>query len=126
VSERELQRAIRLLKNPPGDLRNLPADYDAVELVSVLTAADIVIVRLPESFGGGHHMLKGAELSERVLATRKSAKNVVAAAFAIANTMQANMIERALLQIDRGKMDTAAIEAFGPALASVSHVGEPH
>jgi hypothetical protein len=78
VSARELQRAKRLLKNPPGDLRNLPQDYDAVELVSVLTAADIVIARLPDSVGGSHYMLKGAELSERVLLTGKSEKNVVA------------------------------------------------
>jgi hypothetical protein len=126
VSGRELQRAIRLLKNPPGDLRNLPADYDAVELVSVLTEADIVIARWPESLGRGHHMFKGAELSARVLATGKSEKNVVVAAFTIANTMQAEMIERVLLLIDRGKMDAAAVETLGRRLASVSHRGEPH
>ncbi len=126
MSARELQRAIRLLKNPPGDLRNLPADYDAVELVSVLTGADIVIARWPKSSGRGHHMFKGAELSGRVLATGKSEKNVVVAAFSIANTMQAEMIERALLLIDRDKMDAAAIETFGRTLAAVSHRGEPH
>jgi hypothetical protein len=126
VSGRELQRAIRLLKNPPGDLQNLPADYDAAELVSVLTEADIVIARWPESLGRGHHMFKGAELSARVLATGKSEKNVVAAAFTIANTMQAEMIERALLLIERGKMDAAAVDTFGRRLASVSHRGEPH
>jgi len=71
-------------------------------------------------------MFKGAELSGRVLATGKSEKNVVVAAFSIANTMQAEMIERALLLIDRDKMDAAAIETFGRTLAAVSHRGEPH
>jgi hypothetical protein len=126
VSTRELQRAIRLLKNPPGDLRSLPADYDAAELVSVLTEADIVIARWPESLGGGHRMFKGVELSARVLAAGKSEKNVVVAAFTIANTMQAEMIERALLLIDRGKMDAVAVETLGSGLGSVSHRGEPH
>src|SRR5262245_48565329 len=101
-----------------GDLRSLPSDFDATELVQALSSSAVVLATCAD--GSKRDLLKGREVLERIVKAGQNEKHSIIN-LTVANTTQVEMLVAALELIADEKMGSIQIETFGRMIASVSN-----